>query len=91
MHHAERYQNWIYIPTKLKDVFPRCTVVAVMVAGKKVQMKINAYGYMSPLRMLWDTFAQLLDFDKNRDTLVFIRHADGKLEITCEKDRSRAS
>ena len=85
MHSAERYQNWIYIPSKLREFFPYGTVVLVRIKGKEVLMKINKHGYMSPQTILWATFADLLNFDKEHDTLVFMRHEDGTLEIDCEK------
>jgi hypothetical protein len=86
MHHAEKYQNWIYMPKAIRTYFPPGEVVTVMAGGREVEMKINKHGYMNPCTVLWETFAQLLEFDKNRDTLVFIKHANGRLEITCEKD-----
>jgi hypothetical protein len=69
MHHAEKYQNWIYVPKIIGNHFPPGEVVTVIIGGKEVEMKINKYGYMNPRTMLWETFAQLLQFDNNRDTL----------------------
>lgn len=50
-------------------------------------MKINRNGCMNPDSLIWDTFAELVDFDKKKDTLVFLRHQNGKLEIACEKGK----
>jgi len=82
---AERHQNWIYVPKRLWNQFPPGSFVKVLVNGREVEMKINMYGYMNPSQMLWETFAQLLGFNKDRDTLVFIQYKDGKLGIACKK------
>lgn len=87
---AERRENWIYLPKRLWNYFPPGSAVKVLVNGKEVEMKVNKHGYMNPAQMLWETFAQLLGFDKDRDTLVFVQYKDGKLGIACEKGTSTA-
>ena len=78
-------QNQIYIPTQLQDHLRPGSVVSVRVAREMVSMKINRWGMMNPERMLWDRFARLLHFDKEHDTLTFLKHKDGSIEIACKK------
>jgi len=85
MHCAEISHNWIYMPSKIRDVFTPGTVVRVKVGQKKMHMRINSNNYMVPETALWDRFLEAIDFDKYHDILVFIRHKDGTLEIASEK------
>lgn len=88
MTRAEVPQNWIYVPTKLKGVFPPHGSVIVRVKSKPVKLKINGYGYMSPESLLSTAFYRMLDFDKERDTMVFTRSRRGEIELTVEKGSS---
>jgi len=85
MHRAERYQNWIYIPAKIRNEFPPGEIVTIKAGKKRIRMKINAFGYMNPATALWEEFTKSINFDKEHDTLVFIKHKDGTLEISTEK------
>jgi hypothetical protein len=86
MHSAEIYQNWIYVPAKIRKEFPLGRTIVVKAGKGKISMKVNSYGYMSPETALWDDFVKLINFDKEHDKLVFIKHKDGTLEIAGEKE-----
>ena len=84
---SEVREHWIYIPKRYWSWLKPNSIVKAAVGDSVVEMRIDGWGRMTLLHLLWSDFLEALGCDPESDSLTFRMREDGLLEISAERPR----